>query len=241
MATFKLLTIGNPKTRKGEAHGYLTAVLHLAPANVAGFGTVCANATPGCMASCLNTAGRGGIFKAGATSNAVQEARKRRTAFYMTDRKAFLDALAVEIRQAHTLARKHGLELAVRCNGTSDLPAIAHDMVERFRGSGIRFYDYTKHPATWLRQWDNYHLTFSLSERNLDAALDVLHRGGANVAVVFDTPRGKPLPDRYLGFPVIDGDATDLRFLDPTGVIVGLRAKGRARKDTTGFVVRVNG
>jgi hypothetical protein len=37
-------------------------------------------------------------------------------------------------------------------------------------------------------------------------------------------------------FPVINGDETDLRFLDAKGVIVGLRAKGKARKDTTGFV-----
>lgn len=238
MATFKLLTIGNPKTRKGEAHGYLTAVLHLAPANVAGLGTVCPKATPGCMAACLNTAGRGGIMAHGATTNVIQEARKRRTAYYMTHRAAFLNDLAAEIRQAHTLARKHGLRLAVRCNGTSDLPAIARDMVERFRGTDIRFYDYTKHPRPWMRQWDGYHLTFSASEYNALDVLDAIEHG-VNVAVVFSTRRGQALPAYYMGVPVVDGDATDLRFLDPAGVIVGLRAKGRARKDTTGFVVRV--
>ena len=56
---------------------------------------------------------------------------------------------------------------------------------------------------------------------------------GTNVSVVFDR-----VPGEWLGRKVIDGDAHDLRFLDPEGVIVGLKAKGRAKKDTSGFVVR---
>jgi hypothetical protein len=36
---------------------------------------------------------------------------------------------------------------------------------------------------------------------------------------------------------VIDGDLSDLRFLDRTGVVVGVRAKGKAKKDVSGFVV----
>jgi hypothetical protein len=46
------------------------------------------------------------------------------------------------------------------------------------------------------------------------------------------------LPSTWLGFPVIDGDRHDARFLDPAGVIVGLRAKGLARVDTSGFTIR---
>lgn len=237
MAKRKLLTLGNPKTRKGERAGVMTAVLHLAPASSAGFGTVCPFATPGCMLSCLNTAGRGGIFKAGAVTNAIQEARKSRTAFYKESRYAFHDALAEEIAAAKRKAERMGMTLAVRCNGTSDLPGIAIAMATRF--PDVQFYDYTKIPMwrTVLQVPANLHYTFSRSENNAGDVVDaMLH--GMNVAVVFDTPRGKPLPARYLERVVIDGDLTDLRYTDPKGVIVGLRAKGRARKDTSGFVVQ---
>jgi hypothetical protein len=234
-----LLTFGNPKTAKGEARGWLTAVLHLAPANAAGLGTVCASATAGCMAACLNTAGRGGIMAHGATTNAIQEARKRRTAFYKLDRKGFARALAEDIAKAERKAARLGLRLAVRVNGTSDLPMLAHAMAQRF--PHVVFYDYTKHANPKARELPNYHLTFSRSESNESAWFQAI-RSGVNVAVVFSTKRGRPLPEAWHGLPVIDGDAHDLRFLDPRtlhGVIVGLRAKGRARKDTSGFVVNV--
>lgn len=233
-----LFTIGNPKTAKGEARGYLTAVLHLAPHESAGVGNMCPKATAGCIATCLNTAGRGGIFKAGATTNAVQEARKRRTRQYMADRVAFEDALARDIERLRDKARRMRLTLAIRVNGTSDQPALAMRLAGRFED--IQFYDYTKIPEPWKRKRPNYHLTFSLSERNSEDASAALDKG-INVAIVFAVRRGQPLPATWCGRPVVDGDATDLRFLDPRGVIVGLRAKGKARKDTTGFVVQVGG
>ena len=79
----------------------------------------------------------------------------------------------------------------------------------------------------------NYHLTFSLSESNQGAAKVILGHGG-NVAVVFDSE----MPKEYLGHPVIDGNVHDARFLDASGVIVGLSAKGRATMDQSGFVKR---
>jgi len=235
-----LLTISNPKTVKGEAAGYLTAILHLSPANEAGLGTVCPKATAGCMASCLNTAGHGGIFKAGETTNAVQNARKLRTAFYKLNRPQFEEHLARAIQRHVKRARKLGLAPAIRVNGTSDLPTLALAMAARF--PEVQFYDYTKLPRAWERRTANYHLTFSRSEKNWRGALsdaEQAARHGLNIAVVFSTRRGQPLPSYFLGRLVIDGDKHDLRFLDPRGVIVGLRAKGRARKDTTGFVVAV--
>ena len=108
-----LFTIGNPKTAKGEARGYLTAVLHLAPHEAAGVGNMCPRATPGCIATCLNTAGRGGIFKAGATTNAVQEARKRRTREYVANREAVLSSKWTA--SPHKSAVKQGiLRLAIK-------------------------------------------------------------------------------------------------------------------------------
>lgn len=116
----------------------------------------------------------------------------------------------------------------------------------------VQFYDYTKSPRRMLafvrgKLPANYHLTFSRSECNEPAALDTLSLGG-NVAVVFDTKRGAALPATWHGYPVIDGDGSDARFADGgapqgqasigrTGVVVGLRAKGRARSDRGGFVV----
>lgn len=232
-----LLTIGNPKTLKGQSKGYITAVLHLAPANEAGMGTVCAKATAGCMACCLNTAGRGGIGLTTRGTNAVQEARKRRTAFYKLHRTAFEAALSVDIGKFVRTAERKGLTPCVRVNGTSDLRALAVNMAQRF--PHVQFYDYTKitpkYPALLPK---NYHLTFSRSESNASEVENAL-AFNVNVAVVFSTARGKALPTEWCGRPVIDGDEHDLRFLDPRGVIVGLRAKGRARKDTSGFVVRV--
>jgi hypothetical protein len=237
-----LLTIGNPKTEKGRAHGYLTAILHLAPYTLAGEGNVCPYASEGCVAACLNTAGRGGIFAKGAATNAIQEARKRKTRALFADRPAFLATLAAEVRRFAQKARNSGLKPALRLNGTSDLAweRLAPDVLAVARAEGVTLYDYTKSEARAKAQ--AYPLTFSRSERTTDAQIRDLTSRGVNVAVVFDrsvtTAQRQRIARERWGADVIDGDASDLRFLDPRGVIVGLTAKGRARKDATGFVVR---
>jgi len=230
-----LLTEHNPKTAKGEAAGYLTAILHLAPASRAGCGNVCPASTAGCRAACLNTAGRGGILAKGATTNGIQEARKRRTVLYKLDRPGFEAALARAIERHVARAQRLKLAPCVRINGTSDLPGLARAMAGRF--PGVQFYDYTKVPRPWERERSNYHLTFSRSESNAAEVRAALAHG-VNVAVVFAVRKGEPLPPTYLGRRVVDGDLNDLRFLDPRGVVVGVRAKGKAMRDATGFVVR---
>ena len=77
----------------------------------------------------------------------------------------------------------------------------------------------------------NYSLTFSRKENNQDACKRVLSRGG-NVAAVF-----RDVPEKWEGKACFDGDASDLRFLDPRGVIVALKAKGKAKQDLSGFVI----
>ena len=233
-----LLTIGNPKTEKGNGLGYLTAILHLAPATLAGVGNLCPWASPGCIAGCLNTAGRGGIIKRGETTNAIQQARIRRTRWLRSDRDGFVARLRKEIAAHVRRAQRHGLKPAVRLNGTSDIPweRLAPEMFAEF--PDVRFYDYTKASHRMFEQrnpgWPaNYSLTFSRSEINGPEAVSVL-RGGGNVAVVFRDG----LPDNWNGAPVVNGDAHDLRFLDPVGgFVVGLKAKGKARRDSSGFVV----
>jgi hypothetical protein len=223
----KLLSTGNPKLIKGEKKGYLSFVLHLSPANVAGYET-CPKRTEGCTAACLNTAGRGGMFKPGGT-NTIQEARKRKTRMFFEQRDEFLVALEADIRKGIKQAEKKGMIPAFRLNGTSDIAWEKYGIIQKF--PEVQFYDYTKIRNRKVAALSNYHLTFSKADGN-DMDVRLAASAGMNVAVVF-----KDVPDSYIGRTVIDGDDTDLRFLDPKGVVVGLKAKGRARKDTSGFVV----
>jgi hypothetical protein len=242
-----LLTLSNPKTDKGRKYGYLTAILHLAPAKLSGH-NVCPSATPGCTAACLNTAGHGGIGLATRGDNSVQVARRRRTDYLFADRGGFLDQLEREIKRHLRRAEAADLTPCIRLNGTSDLrwETLAArggtTILDRF--PGLTFYDYTK--RTDRRDLPpNYTLTFSLAEtaKSWDdhlAALDL----GLSVAVVLsgagDSVRPRPFPAEWNGRQLVDGDLSDLRFLDPPSAYVGLRAKGRAKTDQTGFVYPVN-
>jgi hypothetical protein len=243
--TYLLTVDGNPKVMKGEKLGYYTAILHLAPHKLSGF-NVCASATAGCIASCLNTAGRGGIGIDANGYNAIQIARIRRTRLFKRDTAKFMDMLKKEIDLHIARSIRKGFVPVFRLNGTSDLPW------ERLKFHGhrnvfaaypdIQFYDYTKIPVSRRDLTiPNYHLTFSLAESNRQDAIDALN-AGLNVAAVMRVAKSKPLPSPY-NFgryrAVIDGDISDVRFGDNRGAIIGLRAKGRAKKDTTGFVLDV--
>ena len=226
---FKLLSTANPKTQKGAAKGYLTFILHLAPADLSGYET-CAKRTAGCSAACLNTAGRGGMFKKGTNTNAVQQARIRKTKWFFENRQAFMLELFHDIRKAIRFARRRDLTPVFRLNGTSDLAwekytIDGYNVFELF--PEVQFYDYTKILGRKVADYPNYHLTFSRAENNYDDCMKA-QKEGMNVAVVFDK-----IPDS-----VYSADEDDLRFLDPFVAIVGLKAKGRAKKDDSGFVVR---
>lgn len=237
----KLLTTGNPKTAKGAKYGYSTAILHLAPFNLSGH-QVCPHATDGCVAACLNTAGRGGIIKRGETTNSIQLARIARTRLLFADRGAFVAKLTREIAAHVKRSEALGLKPAVRLNGTSDITweSLAPALFNIFHD--VQFYDYTKshlRVARWLagKLPDNYHLTFSRSESNSGQARDLALRG-ARVAIVA-ADAGSALmwcQSQGLAPVVVSGDDSDLRFLD-TESVVWLTPKGKARKDTSGFVV----
>lgn len=226
---FQLLSTGNPKTLKGEKQGYMTYILHLSPSDMSGVMNTCPKATAGCRVACLNTAGRGGMFRKGETTNVVQEARKRKTRWLKQDRNSFLEALASDIQKAVRQAKRKGLAPVFRLNGTSDISWERHGIIQQF--PEIQFYDYTKVPGRKVSHLKNYHLTFSAADGN-DKDVERAVQEGMNVAVVFDR-----VPEVYMGRDVFDGDESDLRFLDPANVIVGLKAKGKAKKDTSGFVV----
>jgi hypothetical protein len=260
----KLLTPGNPKTVKGEKKGFVTFILHLAPARLSGF-QVCPMATTGCSAACLNTAGRGGMAKgegrltvaeieSGQRTNTIQKARIRKTRQFFTNRETFMMQLEKDISRAITWTVARGLVPVFRLNGTSDIRWETVPVARKVRGKwkafanimtafpDVQFYDYTK-IANRRNIPSNYHLTFSLADGNDKAAAMALD-AGMNVAAVF---RSKETVARYertgftlagLPVPVINGDETDLRFLDNAtgGAIVALYAKGNARRDTSGFV-----
>lgn len=220
----KLLSVSNTKLEKGRSLGFETYGLSLAPANLAGGPTVCPNASPACKAACLYYAGMG-VF-----SN-VQKARIEKTRFYLTERKAFIEQLKKEIGQAIKQAQKQKLRAVFRLNVLSDIRWEETDVISSFPETP--FYDYTKNAKTFEKALpSNYSLTFSRSEINEVACIKLLKRG-ANVAAVFRNE----LPPEWNDFRVVDGDKNDLRFLDPSGVVVGLRAKGKAKNDKTGFVI----
>ena len=223
----KLLNGGNYKTSKGESFGWKTYGLHLSPFNISG-NNVCPNASTGCAAACLNTAGRGIMRN-------VQEARIRKTQFFFDDREGFLRQLFKEIKSSIKSATRKQLNSCFRLNLTSDI-AWERYIIPAFKDH--QFYDYTK-SKTRMRRFlrgklpENYHLTFSRSEDTKDAEVKEFCNAGGNVAVVFR----EHLPSEWKGIKVIDGDVSDLRFQDEQGVIVGLVAKGLGKKDETGFVV----
>jgi hypothetical protein len=232
-----LVTRDNTKVQKGEGKGYLTGIMHLMPADLAGLGNVCPNASPECKAHCLNTAGTW------VNSEKVQNARRYKTELYFKDRPKFLEELRKSIKALIRKAEREDLIPVIRINGTSDLPGIARQMAREF--PDVQFYDFTKNEKPWTRTLPNYHLTFSRSEVNEKHCIESLEHG-INVAVVFEVKKDQPLPSTFWGYRVIDGDLHDLRFLDNLEgegpFVVGLRAKGKARskgKDNeAGFVVK---
>lgn len=238
----KLLSTGNPKILKGIEQGFNTYILHLAPANLSGYET-CPKRTAGCTAACLNTAGRGGMFKKGETTNVIQQARIRKTKMFFEDRSSFMGLLVKDIELAIKQSKRLGLTPVFRLNGTSDLSFEKYEVVRDgkiFRNifaafPDVQFYDYTKILGRKVKDISNYHLTFSAADGN-DTDVTKAIAAGMNVATVFGLKKSQPMPDAYNGRPVFNGDDSDLRFLDPKGVIVGLYAKGKAKKDTSGFV-----
>ena len=229
---FKLLSTANPKIQKGTKLGYLSFILHLAPADLSGRET-CPKRTAGCTSACLNTAGRGGMFKRGETTNMIQKARIRKTNEFFNNREQFMFDLYHDITKAIKFAEKQGLIPVFRLNGTSDLSwekyevgTTGMNLFQLF--PTVQFYDYTKVLGRKVSQYPNYHLTFSKADGNDSDVAEALLQGMSVVAVYDEIPAGVP-----------SADETDLRFLDPKGIMLGLKAKGRAKKDYSGFVIRI--
>jgi hypothetical protein len=224
----RLLSQANHKQAKGT--GFLSVGLTLTPRATGRAGrSLCPFATPGCAAACFADYDR----LAWPKNKRVAVARTR---LLTQDLERFLALLSADLARESARAGRLGVPLVCRLNVVSDVPFEREFPTLFTRFPGVQFMDYTKDVLRVLNSARprNYHLTFSRSERNEDDCLRVL-AAGSNVAVVFRKP---PFPSTFWGYPVIDGDANDFRFLDPHPCIVGLKAKGKgARQDRTGFVL----
>ena len=223
-----MLSVGSDsKTAKGEQYDYITGILYLIPSY-----TLCpASKLAKCDIACLVTAGLASVYKS------VNISRANKTAIFERFPNIAYELIRRDIRALERKAKRENKNFCVRLNGTSD---IDHNS---FIASmpDVQFYDYTK--MSTRKALPNYHLTFSYSGANpkylkhVDTAIE----NGLNVAVVFNN---KNLPDNFLGLPVLNGDDSDLRFLDykieNRQAVVGLFAKGQDKKDKTGFVVDTN-
>ena len=239
MSNYKLLGVGtNAKTIKGDGDEYLTAILYMTPWKVTvgdkTFNSCSMAEQAGCIEGCLNTAGRGAM-------NCVQSARERKAQWFYRDRDAFMIQLMQDIAKFQNYCNKRGIQPVVRLNGTTDIrwELIKLDGLTIFElFPRVSFYDYTKIANRNTDHIDNYHLTWSYSNASpkyaamMQTALD----RGMNVATVFR--KAFDYANTWMGLPVVNGDADDLRILDPKGGhIVALYAKGKAKRDTSGFVV----
>lgn len=222
-----LLSIeSDAKTAKGSKNGYLTGILYLAPHKITGF-NICPFAKT-CIKDCLFNAGRGRFAN-------ITEARIIKTLAWLLDPSYFRASLDRDITKLIKTAKAKSMIPVVRLNGTSDIlvERAFIDLLTKYKD--LQFYDYTKNPNRFKALPANYDLTFSFDGINTEACKDILNNGTGRVAVVFKDQ----LPSTFLGYPVIDGDDSDLRFLDGQGVVVGLVAKGDAKKDSANdlFVV----
>lgn len=225
-----ILGESSAKTVKGEKLGYLTAICYLVPDE-----KLCPFAKlAGCFYPCLKSAGRGAF-------NSVQIAREAKTRFFYENQRAFMLSLCADIWSHKRRADKLGLIALVRPNGTSDIPFenIQIDGKTIFQiFPEIQFYDYTKHPSRKLdgKTAGNYDLTYSFSALTPKKVSIKGLTNSANVraAVVFQ--KQADIPVNFRGWQVIDGDDSDVRHTEPRQVVVALYAKGKAKKDYSGFV-----
>jgi hypothetical protein len=224
------------KTIKGETLGFLTGILYLAPATTTKWNTCPLAKIAQCDVACLNTAGRGAF-------SSVQQARVNKTTWFFTERNSFMQQLVVDIAKLIKKASKKGLQPLVRLNGTSDIrwESVAFtdtdgaEYVNIFAAfPDIQFYDYTK-ISNRNDLPTNYDVTFSYSGvEGFQPYVEKALLNNMRMAVVFR--KEQDIPATFMGIPVVSGDKSDVRHLDDK-VIVGLYAKGKAKLDTTGFVV----
>lgn len=236
----------NAKLRKSAHRSFRIVGLALAHANTSGFNT-CVRHTSGCAQACVGSTGMAAVF------SEILRSREKKTRLLFSDRKFFLKLLCTELDAENEQSRRDGQILAVRLNQFSDLPwesAAFGRIPQAF--PDVQFFDYTKIHGRIGKTPENYHLCASWSERPEDQERCIdLVADGFTAAVPF-APRGQTLtsrqvydfdlPESFRGFPVVNGDKTDLLFLRPGRCIIGLRLKAASHQQyrdavSSGFAV----
>ena len=243
----KLIAVDtNAKTIKGLTKGWHTGIMYLAPEKLSGEANLCGHASEACAEACLNTSGLGGVYPS------IQRARINKALYFIRERNEFMMQIDKEISE---LLKKYGDNLCIRLNGTSDIPfnniklASGKNIIELYPDT--QFYDYTKdYKKVINNSLPNYHLTYSIDERAVSSwkGSQVL-KSGKNIAIVVSVklyndlfPKNRAddyknfiTNDKSESFELLNGDESDLRFLDRKGIVI-LKAKGKAKNDKSGFV-----
>jgi len=235
--TKNLLSISSDsKTIKGEKLGFLTGILYLAPANTTKYNTCAMASIAQCEEVCLYSAGRGAF-------NSVQTGRINKTIWFFEERETFMHQLCKNIQTLINKAKRLNLTPLIRLNGTSDIKwenvsfTINGKYYDNIMSAfpDVAFYDYTK-IANRDNLPSNYDLTFSYSGvLQYQKYVNIARANNMRIAVVFRSV--SIIPNTFMGLPVIGGDNSDIRHVEPKNTIVALYAKGAAKRDTTGFVV----
>ena len=183
----------------------------------------------GCKEACLVSAGRGRFDN-------VAQGRQRKTDWFLGDRDGFVVQLRKEMTSFVKTCERQSVKAVFRLNTISDIQwEKLIDIGDEF--SSAFLYDYTKLAGRLGKTPDNYKLMFSFSNaskyRN-QLRLAMRSHADTPIAVVFDCE----IPDTFLGRPVIFGDDSDIVNVQSGRVIIALKAKGQAKNDATGFVVR---
>jgi hypothetical protein len=218
-----LTTTGNTKVEKTNKDSkYLMASLSLMPDSI-----LCPQSKIAeCFEPCLKSSGFAGVYKT------VNQARQRKTDFWHSDKKGFLEQLERELTNHVKNCERKGKKPACRLNTISDIVFEKTGIIEKF--PQIMFLDYTKNASRLGKTPKNYKLIFSYSNApNYQTSVKKAFKTDAPIAVVF---KGR-LPKSFKGREVINGDKSDLINSNAKGKIIGLLAKGKARKDGGNFVV----
>ena len=224
-----ILSYNNNKTIKGEKHGHATYIFYGAPNTVSGYNT-CANSSEGCRANCIYYSGYG-------ATKTVQKARIRKTIMYFEERRDFLSLVNMDIKSAIKFSERNNMKPAFRLDGTTDIGLAKHFVGLYLK---VQFYDYTKimKRVKLAEKYDNWHVTYSLSENTTKSTIKILLAGTTNIAIPFKVVPNVGGRFRLWGRKLVDGYSTDLRFLDGEKRIVCLKAGGRGRKSSSEFIVR---
>ncbi len=219
----KLLMLGTNTKLNKAGEDWLVAGLSLAPSDLSGYRVCTHENHAGCKLTCLYFAGRGAM-------TTVQTSRITKTKLLFEDQDTFYKLLDKEIYMMIRYADRKKKQLALRLNVLSDIDWENRIDMESYP---CQFYDYTKRPKRLSNLPNNYNLTLSMysnllkSPKYFDYFMTQAKQTNTNVSAVFEDH----IPEKFYGYPTINGDDNDLRFLDPKPCCVALKAKGTLRNN----------